>query len=101
MLRVDLAKPMLGLVVDRKGLLSRRNNRLWNRDTNVRDAATALAIEKYEVERFNQGFGEDDDDEESGLIRFLNWLIENQDQIKALIEMIMSLFNTEAPNVTT
>lgn len=101
MLRVDLARPLVNLVVKRKGILSRQQARIWNRDSSLMDSATSLLIEKYETEtRSSLGEDEEDQDEESGLIRFLNWLIEHQDEIKAFIELIMSLFNnTEANDV--
>ena len=90
MLNVKLAQPFVGLIVNRNDLLSRGGMRLFNRDEYVREAAAALLIERYENEGSNtEGFGDED---ESPLIRFLNWLIQNQDAIKAFINMIMSLF---------
>ena len=98
-MRLDLARPFVALAVKRRVKLNRGQRRLWNRDGELRDAVTALAMEKYE--KADDGLSaEEDEDEESGLLRFLNWLIEHQDEIKALIEMIMSLFNdAEGRNV--
>jgi hypothetical protein len=91
MLRVELAKPFVSLAVNRFSILDRKAMKLFNRDNDVRDAAAALLIEKYENDA-KVVFGADD--EPSGLIAFFQWLINNQDAIKAFIEMIMSLFNS-------
>jgi len=98
MLEIRLAEPFVGLVVNRNGLLGRRDTRIFNRDRYVRDAASALLVERYGTEVVASSFG---DDEQSPLIRFLEWLLENQEAIKAFIEMIMSLFvvSSEKKNV--
>jgi hypothetical protein len=92
MLRLDSAQSALMLHLKKRKVLNLRSFRLFERDSYLRDFATALAVEKYEASLTDTVFGDDDTDQDSPLINFLNWLIENQDQIKALIEMIMSLF---------
>lgn len=96
---VDRVVPFVGLTVRRSGILNRRQLKLWGRDKDVREVVAALLLEKYEAElgfipNFEAG------DEESGLMGLLDWLINNQDAIKALIEMIMSLFVTSTKNET-
>jgi len=93
MLRIDLTKPFVSIAINRFGLLDRKVAKIFNRDNDIKDAATALLVEKYENET-KVIFGEE---EQSGLIAFFQWLIDNQDAIKAFIEMIMSLFNAENP----
>ncbi len=94
MLRIDLTTPLLNLVIERRSVLGRKDSRVWNRDRSLRDVATALAIEKYETENAAVLAAVGDESEESGLMRFLNWLIDHQEEIKSLIQMIMSLFMT-------
>ena len=99
MLKVDLSRPLVSLVVNRKGLLSRKENRVFGRDNDMMDTLTAMLIEQKENDK-EVVLGEEDDDS-GGLIGFLNWLIEHQEQIRALIQMIMTLFasETEGKNV--
>ena len=99
MLKVDLSRPLVSLVVNRKGLLSRKENRVFGRDNDMMDTLTAMLIEQKENDK-EVVLGEEDDNS-SGLIGFLNWLIEHQEQIRALIQMIMTLFasETEGKNV--
>lgn len=94
MFLVDRARPFVDLVVDRGVGLTRRQKQAW-RSTYVRECVTALLVEKYETETNVVLSVGADEEEESGLIKFLQWLIDHQAEIKAFIEMIMSLFNTE------
>ena len=96
---VDLARPFVSLVINRGGFLSRGQTRFFNRDNYMRDAVTSLLIARYNSEGVSGGVG--NEDEESGLLRFLNWLIENQEAIKSFIEMIMTLFGVSEDGTTS
>lgn len=92
MFKVELSFPMVNLIVNKKVVLDRKIRKVWDRDTSVREAVSALAVEQYYKDT---GVMLGDETDESGLIGFLNWLLENQDKIIAFIKIIMSLFTAE------
>ena len=92
MLRLDSAEPLLMLQLRKQNTIGRRIFKSLERDNYLRQAATALAVEKYENSLADaEGLGQVGD-ENTPLMNFLQFLIDHQEEIKALIEMIMSLF---------
>lgn len=100
MFNVDTAEPFLMTALPRFRNVSARERRRLERDKWARKAVVALAMEDFEVKVNTKelSFGEE---EESFLIRFLEFLIENQDQIIAFIQAIMTLFMNDNDGETS
>ena len=94
-IRPDLATPFfMGRVSQ---IDEQRRRPLFNfldRNQYAREAATRLALLRFEQDEEAQLSIQADGDtgEEGRLIRFLNWCVEHKEEIKALIQLIVSLF---------